>query len=122
MDKVVLIELKGQIRGGKNHVMLTSSGHRYPNRIFAQWRNKAVLEVKQQFFERTFDVPCEVYVDYTPEDNRRRDVPALMDGVWHVLERAGVIKDDTLFKDVTWKTNKPGVPGLCKITIAAKKD
>jgi len=37
-----------------------------------------------------------VRLDYVAEDRRRRDFPAICDALWHALERAGVVTDDTL--------------------------
>lgn len=123
MSEIVMIRLAGQVRGGKNNVIVTRSGKRFPNPIFEQWRNKAVLEVKQQLSSSKFDVPCHVHVQYTPGDRRRRDVPAIMDGLWHVLERAGVVSDDKFLEDITWHT-LPVIKdcGECTLVITPKKN
>lgn len=38
----------------------------------------------------------------------------MLDALFHLLERGGVIKDDSLIKDVVWETRRfdPGGPGV----------
>jgi Holliday junction resolvase RusA-like endonuclease len=94
----LVLHIKGQIRGGKNSVQTTKTGHRYPNKMWAKWRDEAVKSVKAQlpaYFE-TINVHQPVRLTYLAGDKRRRDQPAIIDAVWHVLEKAGVISDDTL--------------------------
>ena len=98
----MIIRIWGQVRGGKNNVLMTRTGHRYPNPVFAKWRDNAVIQVRSQMRGGVLAVPLKALVNYWREDNRRRDVPALLDGIWHVLERAGVVKDDTLISEVHW--------------------
>lgn len=99
----MIIQLNGQIRGGKNSVKTTRSGHRYPNPVFAKWRDGAVKEIWSQVKPGTpFILDCGATIQYWHGDKIRRDVPALIDGIWHVLERAGVVKDDALIKEVHW--------------------
>lgn len=101
----ISITIPGQARGGKNNVIVTRSGHRFPNKVYAAWRDKAVMQVKGQYRGKTcFTVPCFANIRYWKGDLRRRDVPAIMDGIWHVLERAGVVKDDCLLEDVQWES------------------
>lgn len=91
------IRIDGQVKGGKNNVGITRSGKRYPKPEFALWRDQAVAQVRQQTRGmKPIDKPVTVIIHYFPGDRRRRDCPALLDGIWHVLERAGVVKDDTL--------------------------
>lgn len=96
------LTLRGQIRGGKNHVGITRMGHRYPLKGFAAWRDNAIGQILAQP-RKNFTTPCRVDVTYTPGDRRRRDVPAVMDALCHVLERANIVTDDCLLEDWSWK-------------------
>ena len=40
--------------------------------------------------------PVNVRLDYVAGDKRRRDMPAIVDAIWHAMEKAGVVEDDTL--------------------------
>jgi Holliday junction resolvase RusA-like endonuclease len=92
------IVITGQIRGGKNNINITRSGRRFPNPAWATWRDDAVMQVKAQipFGFQTLTEPVNIRLDYYAGDRRRRDCPAVLDAVWHVLEKAGVVKDDML--------------------------
>ena len=92
------ITIKGQIRGGKNNITVTRTGHRFPNKQWAAWRDEAVRQVRGQL-PKGFATICDpIYVGlhYHAGDKRRRDMPAIIDSVWHVLEKSGVVADDTL--------------------------
>lgn len=90
------LSLVGQVRGGKNSVAVTRTGRRYPNKLFAAWRDAQVAVVRSQLppGHEPIAWPCGVCIEYTPEDRRWRDVPAVIDAIWHVLEAAGVVADD----------------------------
>lgn len=92
--------LKGSIRGGKNSVQITRSGHRYPNPVWAAWRDEMVCQIKAQFSRPTVEIECKAYIHYFAGDKKRRDVPAVIDSIWHCLEKSGVLKDDCLIKSV----------------------
>lgn len=97
---MIRIVINGSILGGKNHVQITRRGHRYPNPAWAAWRDQAVMQVRQQIIDlhgfKMFTKPVSVDFWYFAGDKRRRDMPAIVDAVWHVLEKAGVVADDSL--------------------------
>ena len=92
----LVLRLKGQVRGGKNNMGRTKTGKSYPKKLFADWRAEAIRQIRAQFHGEPIAVPVNVRIDYVAEDRRRRDFPAICDALWHALERAGVVKDDTL--------------------------
>jgi Holliday junction resolvase RusA-like endonuclease len=92
----LVLRLKGQVRGGKNNMGRTKTGMSFPKKSFADWRAEAIRQIKTQFSGEPIAVPCNVRIDYVAEDRRRRDFPAICDALWHALERAGVVTDDTL--------------------------
>jgi Holliday junction resolvase RusA-like endonuclease len=77
---------------------VTRTGRHYAKPVFKRWRDDAVRQIQNQIpvgFRQIF-VPCNVRLDYVAGDKRRRDMPAVLDAVWHVLEKAGVVADDTM--------------------------
>ena len=97
--------IKGAIMGGKNHINITRTGHRYPSRSWAEWRDKTVAEFRKQLPDgfTMITKPCEIDVLYTPYDKRIRDTPAMLDAIYHCLEKAGIVENDFLIKNVSWK-------------------
>jgi len=93
------ITITGQIRGGKNSVQTTKTGRRYPNKVWAKWRDAAVREVAAQIPKgwKPISEPTNIRMEYWAGDNRRRDMPAIIDAAFHVLEKAGFTEDDTHF-------------------------
>jgi len=92
----LVLRLKGQCRGGKNGMGVTRTGRHYAKPVFKRWRDDAVRQIHEQFIGEPIAVPCKVRLDYVAGDKRRRDMPAVLDAVWHVLEKSGVVADDTL--------------------------
>ena len=92
------ITIRGQIRGGKNNMGVSRDGHHYPNKKWAAWRNEAVAQVKRQLPTtfRTITTPINMRLDYVAGDRCRRDMPAIIDSIFHVLEKSGIVSDDTL--------------------------
>ena len=92
------ITITGQIRGGKNNIIITRTGRRFPKPEWAKWRDEKVAEVKRQLPKGFVAIsePVEIGLDYFSGDKRRRDMPAIIDSIFHVLEKAGVVEDDTL--------------------------
>jgi len=100
------LELKGQIPSGKNAIQLrpivAKSGRsfvqKYPNKRFVQWRTDALKQLALQIPTdyRTITTPVDITITYTASDLRRRDAPGMIDALWHLLEKADVVADDTL--------------------------
>lgn len=113
MTPLATITIIGQVHGGKNSMKVTRTGRHYPNRLFEQWRNHAVFQTRLHYHGKPITEPVKATIHYTAQDRRRRDVPAILDALWHVLERAGVVADDCLIRDVDFTTDydkhKPSV-------------
>ena len=90
--------IPSQIRGGKNNMVITRTGKRFPKRAWAEWRDTTVSQIKRQLPNNwvALSSPCLVDLIYVAGDKRRRDMPAIIDSIWHTLEKAGVVTDDTL--------------------------
>lgn len=95
---MISLTLPGQIRGGKNNMIVTRTGMRFPRPEWACWRDAMVAEVRAQLPPgwKPIGEPCNAKLFYLAGDRRRRDMPAIVDAVFHVLEKAGVVADDTL--------------------------
>ena len=92
------ISISGQIMGGKNNMIVTRTGLHFPRPAWAKWRDQVVREIKSQLPAgwQPIGVPCDVSLEYVAGDRRRRDMPAILDSIFHCLEKAGVVTDDTL--------------------------
>ena len=90
------IVIRGIIRGGKNNIIITRTGRRFPRPEWAKWRDDAVQQVKTQLPANWVPIQAHtgVILNYYAGDEKRRDMPAIIDAIWHVLEAAGVTTDD----------------------------
>jgi Holliday junction resolvase RusA-like endonuclease len=100
------LKIQGQIKSGKNNMGVTRGGLHFPRRDWKEWRDGVLTQISAQLvgFLPPEVASYAITFDYHPGDNRRRDVPGMIDALFHCLERAGVVKDDAHFKDVVWKT------------------
>ena len=98
------LTILGQIKSGKNNMRMTRTGKHYPNPEWAKWRNNVLDQIKEQNIGQweKFDAPCRVTVRYWKGDLRRRDVPGMIDALWHCFERSGIVSDDKWFEHVEW--------------------
>jgi len=78
-------------------MVVTRSGLHFPKKEWAKWRDEKVAEVKSQLplGWGPLEIPVDMHLKYVSGDKRRRDFPAICDAIYHVLEKAGVVKDDT---------------------------
>lgn len=113
--------INGQLTSGKNSVVVTRSGMRFPSKRFKNWREEVLKQLAPQVsmytregaclpLESTISLECE----YTPGDRRTRDVPGMLDALLHVIVKAGLLVDDGLVWAVTWRRmemdrDKPGL-------------
>lgn len=94
------VTLWGQIRGGKNNICITRTGHRYPNKKFEQWRAEMLRQCPP--VAGPFTGPLHLIVDYVKGDRLRRDLPAMLDALLHLFGKAGYFVDDSQVVQVTW--------------------
>lgn len=96
-DRMCIV-VHGQIRGGKNNMIVTKTGKHVPKKEWARWRDEVVQSIKAQLPRNWIPiaVPTNVRIEYVAGDLRRRDFPAICDSIWHCMEKAGVVEDDTL--------------------------
>jgi len=110
---MLTFSLTEQMPSGKNRIKETfvrGKKIRYPDARFKAWRATASVEIMQQ--KRTWSqqqkmaLPLrnDIYVtiSYRALDKRRRDIPGMLDALWHLLEYAEIIEDDAQIKGVTW--------------------
>src|SRR6185436_19851969 len=102
---MLTFSLTEQMPSGKNRIKETfvrGKKIRYPDARFKAWRATASVEIMQQ--KRTWSqqqkmaLPLrnDIYVtiSYRALDKRRRDIPGMLDALWHLLEYAEIIEDD----------------------------
>lgn len=63
-----------------------------------------VMNLVSQMRVPMFRKPTELCIEihYAAGDLRRRDMPGMMDALFHVLERAQVVEDDAQIKEGHW--------------------
>lgn len=113
--KILEIKLTGQIRGaGKNNYMVVNGKH-IPRKEFLQWREKATWEVLEQVGKLKPITQNNLWwlFEYTPADRRIRDITAIQDALFHLLERCGVVQNDSLIKNLIFKTKEPNKETAC---------
>ena len=81
-------------------MQVTRSGRHYPLASFVVWREDVLRQLTRMVVP--FDCSCSVTVKYWRGDERRRDVPGMIDALWHVFELAKIVTDDKLFEEVHW--------------------
>jgi len=97
----VIYDITGQVAAGKNNIQTTKSGHRYPNPSFERWAKSAYQQIHLQQRQRprfALTINLHILIDYWPGDRRTRDIPAIVDAVFHVLEKMDVVENDRQFK------------------------
>jgi len=107
--------LRGKMKSGKNEVMTTSRGMRYPKAQFKVWRSDMLEQIG--YIARPFVGPVALVVDYVPQDKIRRDAPGILDAICHLLEKAGIVTDDAQVKTIHWTEFVPEKAGHCTVTI-----
>lgn len=99
---MIKFTITGQVRSGKNNMLITRSGRHYPNPSWALWRDQVVRQLRDQWGDITVAYPCEMVGLYWAGDLRRRDVPGMIDAIFHCLEKGNFVKDDGLIRTVNW--------------------
>lgn len=99
---MIEFNLLGQIPSGKNAIKITRAGHRYPSKRFSKWRELVrfmVPEVPQPLDKQH---ELSITIIYYAGNLIRRDVPGMIDALFHLFEYCGLVEDDARFKNVTW--------------------
>ena len=76
--------------------------------------------VEQGLHKRKYTVPLFILIHYWPGDKRTRDVPGMVDALWHVLQKVGFVEDDSQFKHVEWieeEVDRDNPRVLCKVRM-----
>ena len=114
---LLTFNLKGQCLSGKNQMQVDPrTGRHYPTKRFAAWRDEQVMKCKRPSYQPIGDL-LSAKVVFTHADKRRRDVPGMLDALCHVLERAGVVKDDSLIVNWDVQTNLPPSKAMAGVQI-----
>ena len=97
--------IKGQCKSGKNSMQVARTGRHFPLKSFVDWRAGVEAQIISQVGKpRPIEGPCMAVFSYVPGDLRRRDVPGMIDALFHVFERVNLVEDDSLINDVRWIT------------------
>lgn len=122
---MLTLVLTAQIPSGKNAIRETfvrGKKIRYPTARFKRWREQAAVEILQQRarwpVELKLSLPLRgrlvatiAYCEREPVPaGRVRDVPGMMDALWHLLDWVELVEDDGQIRDVTWREIERGDP------------
>lgn len=103
---MISFTILGQCKSGKNGMLTTRTGRHYPNKVWAEWRDRVVRDINfsmsQHLQPFPISTPCRITFKYWKGDLRRRDVPGMIDAFFHCFEKAGTVIDDKLFTEVHW--------------------
>ena len=93
----LVLRLKGQVRGGKNGMGVTKSGRHYAKAPFKKWRAEMMAQINAQGCGGILiSTPTNVRIEYVAGDRKRRDQTGIFDALFHLLEHAQIIADDSL--------------------------
>lgn len=122
--------ITGQMTSGKNSIVVTRSGMRFPSKRFKTWREEVLKQLAPQvcaYTQEGASLPLQSTISlecvYRPGDRRTRDVPGMLDALLHLIVKAGLLVDDGLVWGVTWRRedmdrNNPGLA----FTIVSSKE
>lgn len=111
--------LNGQISGGKNNILVTRQGRRIPNKSFSKWLALSLAQLPA--VRPTYTTPVHLIVDYVRGDDRRRDMPALLDALCHLLEKANLLLDDKQVVSLRWNSYPMDREApSCRVTLEAR--
>ena len=102
--------LTDQIPSGKNAMGVRRDGRHYPKARFESWRSQASFEIMKQKVKlpltQHMKLPLlgdlTVTISYRTFDNTLRDVPGMLDALWHLLTHTQIIENDGQIKGVAW--------------------
>lgn len=119
---MISFTLTASLPSGKNQVGIdTRNGRirRFPNKRFTDWRRQAAKEVLTQVAakEKPLIGPLHALIAYTPGDHRLRDVPGMMDALWHLFAYCGLLEDDGQIVMADWRTLPPSPAPRMRISL-----
>jgi Holliday junction resolvase RusA-like endonuclease len=93
----LVLRLAGQVRGGKNAMGVTKSGMHYAKAPFKKWRAEMMAQINAQGCGGILiSTPTNVRIDYVAGDRKQRDQTGIFDALFHLLEHAQIVIDDSL--------------------------
>ena len=127
-QRPVRFVIHNQLPSGKNAVRITRTGHRYPAKRFSDWKKDAIGQIDAQLPRPEGGRPYFYFIDpvvatvaYYAGDKRRRDVPGMIDALWHIMECIQIVDDDAQIQDVIFTTGYDKQNPRAEITIARKR-
>ena len=93
------------VRGGKNNMKITRRGIHYPSPEFKKWSQEIIWQLRLHKSHPTINQDNLFYTFYfCPRTKRRKDVPAILDAIFHCLEKAQIVSDDSVIKNILFYT------------------
>jgi hypothetical protein len=101
--------LSGQMPSGKNQVktaLVKGKVIRFPDKRFKAWREASLQQLNPQCDWQgnylPIQTPVRLCCNYTPGDLRVRDVSGLLDALFYLIVKAGILVDDGQVYEVIW--------------------
>jgi len=103
----ITFALSGALPSGKNQVGIDTRGgrvRRFPNKRFERWRQEAAITLLTQVRvdEKPLRGPLVARIMYNPGDRITRDLPGMMDALWHLAEYCGLVENDGQIRECYW--------------------
>ncbi|MCS7306966.1 MAG: RusA family crossover junction endodeoxyribonuclease, partial [Aquificaceae bacterium] len=64
------------------------------------WEVRAIWEIREQYSGKPLEDKVSVYVELLLPNHRRRDIDNMLKSLWDVLEKGGVIKNDSQIYEI----------------------
>lgn len=64
------------------------------------WEVRALWEIKEQYQGEPLEGKLSIYVELILPNHRRRDIDNMLKSLWDILEKGGVIKNDSQIYEV----------------------
>lgn len=103
----ITFALNGQMKSGKNGQKIRRRWRgpgfvRHAAPAFEAWRHEMLRQIKAHRLGKFLPLvgPLRIDIEYVPGDRILRDGPGIQDALFHVFERAGVVKNDAQFAEI----------------------
>ena len=85
---MIFLIIRGQCKSGKNNMGVTRQGRHFPLKAWAMWRDDVLMQIKGQIDPNGVIMcsPYKIDITYYKGDLRRRDVPGMIDALFHCFE------------------------------------
>lgn len=109
---------------GKNNYLVLRNGMHIPKKGFVKFRKEVTEQLDKQKPKDWNPINKHGHkwdMVYVPGDNRRRDLPAILDALGHCMEKSGIVVDDQYIYNILF-IRKEMSKENCGITIGVNNE